>query len=221
MGAMTTADVPPTVLGLNPFEPGFFDDPYVQYRALREQAPIHKSDLGPWLITRWADVHTLLRKPGTSVEERNISGLEGTNRRTRLAEAAGIEGGEWQRSVAILNIDPPDHTRIRKLVSKAFTPRAVEQIRARAGELTDEILDDLATREGPVDLISELAFPLPFQVISEMLGMPEGDRLQLRSWSHTLTQVLDPLLVMQNGKAILEASGHMRRVVAEAIAWKR
>jgi cytochrome P450 len=221
MAAMTTADVPPTVLGLNPFEPGFFDDPYVQYRALREQAPIHKSELGPWLITRWADVHTLLRKPGTSVEERNISGLEGTNRRTRLAEAAGIEGGEWQRSVAILNIDPPDHTRIRKLVSKAFTPRAVEQIRHRAGELVEEILDDLATREGPVDLISELAFPLPFQVISEMLGMPEGDRLQLRSWSHTLTQVLDPLLVMQNGKAILEASGHMRRVVNEAIAWKR
>ncbi|MCU1355123.1 MAG: putative cytochrome hydroxylase [Acidimicrobiales bacterium] len=215
---MSADDVPRTVLGLNPFEPGFYEDPYVQYAALREQDPIHKSALGPWLITRWDDVHALLRKPGTSVEERNIE-MEGPSRRERLGDLAGT--GTWQRSLAILNIDPPDHTRIRRLVSKAFTPRAVERIRLRAGELVDDILDDLATREGPVDLISELAFPLPFQVISEMLGMPEGDRLQLRAWSHTITQVLDPLLVLQHGAEIVEASGHMRGVLAEAIAWKR
>src|SRR3954447_15920235 len=129
MGAMTTADVPPTVLGLNPFEPGFFDDPYVQYRALREQARIHKSELGPWLITRWADVHTMLRKPGTSVEDRNIA-MEGPSRREQMNEKRAAQGAPpIERSLAILNIDPPDHTRIRRLVSKAFTPRAVERIR--------------------------------------------------------------------------------------------
>lgn len=211
---------PPSVIGLNPFEPGFFDNPYAQYASIRAADPIHKSALGPWLITRWADVHTLLRKPGTSVEERNIV-MDGPTRREQLQELRAGNGPGIERSLAILNTDPPDHTRIRKLVSKAFTPRAVERIRARAGELVDEILDDLATREEPVDLISELAFPLPFTVISEMLGMPEGDRIQLRTWSHTITQVLDPLLVMQHGEEILEAAGHMRGVIAEAIAWKR
>lgn len=203
--------------GLNPFEPGYYDDPYRQYAQLREHDPVHRSELGPWLITRWADVHTVLRRPGTSVDERNLP--EGRRRRDRLVE---VDPKRAERaSHAILNIDPPDHTRLRKLVSKAFTPRAVERIRARTAEITDEILADLATRDEPVDLIAELAFPLPFQVISELLGMPEGDREQLRTWSHTLTQVLDPLLVMSNTEAIVEASDRMVEVVTAAIEWKR
>lgn len=203
--------------GLNPFEPGYYDDPYRQYARLREHEPVHRSDLGPWLITRWADVHTVLRRPGTSVDERNLP--EGRRRHDRLVE---VDPKRAERaSHAILNIDPPDHTRLRKLVSKAFTPRAVERIRARTAELTDEILDDLARRHEPVDLIADLAFPLPFQVISELLGMPEGDRDQLRAWSHTLTQVLDPLLVMEHAEAIVEASDRMVEVVTAAIAWKR
>jgi len=203
--------------GLNPFEPGYYDDPYRQYAQLREHDPVHRSDLGPWLITRWADVHTVLRRPGTSVDERNLP--EGRRRRDRLVELDPKRAD--RASHAILNIDPPDHTRLRKLVSKAFTPRAVERIRARTAELTDEILDDLARRNEPVDLIADLAFPLPFQVISELLGMPEGDRDQLRAWSHTLTQVLDPLLVMEHAEAIVEASDRMVEVVTAAIAWKR
>lgn len=216
-----SSDAPAEVIGLNPFEPGFFDHPYAQYASIRTHDPIHRTALGPWLITRWADVHTLLRTPGTSVEDRNVV-MEGQSRRERLAEARAEQGMTGSdRSLAILNIDPPDHTRIRRLVSKAFTPRAVERIRARAGELVDEILDDLGDRTEPVDLIGELAFPLPFTVITEMLGMPEGDRLQLRTWSHTITQILDPLLVMNNTDAIVEAAGHMRGVIAEAIEWKR
>jgi cytochrome P450 len=212
---------PTSVIGLNPFEPGFYDNPYAQYAAIRSTDPIQKSAIGPWLITRWADVHTMLRKPGTSVEERNVT-MDGPTRRERMNELRAANGGSpIERSLAILNIDPPDHTRIRRLVSKAFTPRAVERIRDRAGALTDEILDDLAGRDEPVDLISELAFPLPFTVISEMLGMPEGDRIQLRSWSHTITQVLDPLLAMEHGEAIIEASINMRHVLTDAIEWKR
>jgi cytochrome P450 len=212
------ADAPPTVIGLNPFEPGFYDNPYRQYAEVQASRPIHKSEIGPWLVTRWEDVHTVLRKPGTSVEERNIA-HEGPSRREQLADL--VEGREPRSSRAILNIDPPDHTRIRRLVSKAFTPRAVEQIRARTGEMVDDILDDLATREGPVDLISELAFPLPFAVISEMLGMPEGDRDQLRTWSHLVTQFLDPILAFKNAEAIFAASDNMWAVVNEAIAWKK
>ena len=212
-----STDVPPdTVLGLDPFEPGYYDDPYRQYAALRENDPIHKSAFGPWLVTQWSDVHAILRRPGMSVEDDNIAG---DSRRQRLAEL--VEGREVRKSQAILNIDPPDHTRIRRLVSKAFTPRAVERIRSRAGDLVEEILDDLATREEPVDLVGELAFPLPFTVISEMLGMPDGDRAQLRTWSHTVTQVLDPILAMQHTAEIFEAIDHMRQVVTDAIAWKR
>jgi cytochrome P450 len=213
---------PTTVIGLNPFEPGFYDDPYAQYAAIREADAISQTALGPWLITRWADVHTLLRTPGTSVEDRNIA-FEGPSRREQMNERRAAQGAPpIERSLAILNIDPPDHTRIRKLVAKAFTPRAVERIRATAGEQVDVILDDLAGRGEPVDLIGELAFPLPFAVINDMLGMPEGgDTLQLRSWSHTITQVLDPLLAMQHPDEIIEASVNMRGVIAEAIAWKR
>jgi cytochrome P450 len=207
-----------TVFGLDPFAPGYFEDPYGQYAALRTNEPIHHSAYGAWLITRWDDVHTLLRRPGTSVDDRNIAGAAST-RRQQLAATAGRTSTRGSRS--ILNLDPPDHTRLRKLVSKAFTPRAVERIRARTGELTDEILDGLATTDGPVDLIAELAFPLPFTVISELLGMPEGDRTQLREWSHTITKILDPLLAMQHADAIFEASDHMYAQVREAIEWKR
>ncbi|MCU1496801.1 MAG: cytochrome [Acidimicrobiales bacterium] len=203
--------------GLDPFAPGFFENPYLQYTELRDHDPLHHSVFGTWMVTRWDDVHALLRKPGTSVEDRNTT--DGETRREQLAALAGDRPVRGSR--AILNIDPPDHTRLRKLVSKAFTPRAVEAIRHRAGELVDEILDDLATRTGPVDVVAELAFPLPFTVISEMLGMPDGDRDQLRAWSHTVTQILDPVLALQHAAAIFDASDHMREVVAEAIAWKR
>jgi cytochrome P450 len=216
-----TQDAPTEVLGLNPFEPGFFADPYAQYAAVRSANPIHRSPMGPWLITRWEDVHALLRTPGTSVEERNIA--SGGNRQDAFAAARAERGLEHQRSLAILNIDPPDHTRIRRLVSKAFTPRAVERVRVRAGELVDAILDELGERGGePVDLIAELAFPLPFAVINDMLGLPSGgDAEHLRELSHTITQALDPILLMQNTDAILDASIEMRGIIAEAIAWKR
>lgn len=219
MDDMTEQHTEP-VGGLDPFAPGFYENPYAQYTGLRDHDPVHHSVFGTWMVTRWDDVHALLRKPGTSVEDRNIVD-DGPTRRQQLADL--VEGRKVRRSLAILNIDPPDHTRLRKLVSKAFTPRAVERIRDRAGVLVDEILDDLDERsgDGPVDLISELAFPLPFTVISEMLGMPEGDRAQLREWSHTVTQVLDPILAFQHAEAIFDAIDHMNAVVAEAIAWKR
>ena len=213
-----TVEEPPTVIGLNPFEPGFYDDPYRQYASIREHEAVHRTAMGAWLVTRWEDVHAVLRRPGTSVQESNIEYV-GPTRAERFGEH--LEGREDRGRKAILNIDPPDHTRLRKLVSKAFTPKAVEAIRARAGELTDQILDDLAERDEPVDLIGELAFPLPFSVISEMLGMPDGDRDQLRTWSHTITQILDPLLAVSNTEAIMAASDRMHEVVTEAIAWKR
>ncbi len=216
MGEEIGTDTAP-LPGLDPFAPGFYEDPYPQYAAIREAAPVQRTAFGPWLVTRWETVHQLLRDPTTSVEDRNAT----TPRRdAAFVEAAGERAQRGTR--AILNIDPPDHTRLRRLVSKAFTPRTVERLRPRIEALVDELLDSVVARgDGHLDAIADLAFPLPFAVISEMLGMPEGDRDALRHWSHTLTQALDPVLALANAEAIFDASDHMTEVVTAAIAWKR
>jgi len=126
----------------------------------------------------------------------------------------------------MLLLDPPDHTRIRRLVASAFTVRSVDRLRPRVEALADELLDDIAASAAtsggaPVDLMSAFAFPLPFQVITELLGMPEGDRDQLRALSHTITQSLEPMLDEATLRATLAASDEMHRHVLDAIEWKR
>ena len=207
----------PLSSGLNPFAPGFYDDPYAQYRQLRETEPVHHSPLGLWFLSRWADCHQVLRLPGTSVDERNSVIQE---RNDALEEAAGGRG--VRRTQSILGTDPPDHTRIRKLVSKAFTPRTISRLEGRVAEVADERLDAAAAQGGPVDLIAGLAFPLPFQVIHEMLGMPdtvEADRL--RSLSQTVTQVLDPVLAMLHTDEIFAAGEELGGIIADSVRWKR
>jgi cytochrome P450 len=220
--ALPTAPPPieegqPLDSGLNPFAPGFFDDPYQQYRNLRETDPVHHSPIGMWFLSRWEDCHAVLRQPGTSVNESN-SLIQA--RQEALAGAAADAG--VRRSRSILGTDPPDHTRIRRLVSKAFTPRTVSRLEDRVSTLVDELLDDAVARGGEIDLISDLAFPLPFQVIHEMLGMPDTtDGTRLRSLSQTVTQVLDPVLAMTKTAEIVAASGELAIIINEAIAWKR
>src|SRR6266545_838268 len=104
----------------NPFEPGFTEDPYPQYEALRNADPVHASPLGVWLLFAYDDIHRVLREPGWSAEERNAHPTP----LTELATAAKAEGTDREfGGRAMLNRDPPDHTRLRRLVSKAFTPR--------------------------------------------------------------------------------------------------
>lgn len=209
---MTTAD---QELFLNPYEPGFFDDPYDQYRRLRELRPVHQSPLGPWTLTRYADCSRLLRDPTLSVEEQHSA----YNGRDAMFEAVGVERRN-RGSRAILNIDPPDHTRIRRLVSKAFTPRRVEALTPRVQALVDGMLDDVEER-GEMDVIADLAFPLPFAVISEMLGMPHADSALLREWSHTLVTSLEPLTSPDEIPKMMDASDNMVAHVDAAIEWKR
>jgi cytochrome P450 len=120
----------------------------------------------------------------------------------------------------MLNIDPPDHTRLRRLVSKAFTPKMVNGLRPRIQTLVDDALDTMAARDD-ADVIGDLAFPLPFTVISEMLGMPEGNRDEVRGWSHTLTKTLDPILTPEEVQASLTAADKMQAHVQDVLAWKR
>jgi cytochrome P450 len=199
----------------NPFEPGFFDDPYRQYAALREHDPVHRSPLEVWVLFRYDDIVRTLRDPSLSVQVDNATP---TARMKMFAEQAP---GEVERgSHAMLNIDPPDHTRLRRLVSKAFTPKMVNELRPRIQTLVDDALDTMAARR-EADVIGDLAFPLPFTVISEMLGMPDGNRDEVRGWSHTLTKTLDPILSPEDVQASLAAADNMMGHIQSVLAWKR
>jgi cytochrome P450 len=200
----------------NPFEPGFFDDPYPQYAALREHDPVHRSPLEVWVLFRYDDIVGVLRDSSLSVQVDNATP---TARMQMFAEQAPAEAQE-RGAHSILNVDPPDHTRLRRLVSKAFTPKMVHELRPRIQVLVDDALDAMAAR-GEGDVIGDLAFPLPFTVISEMLGMPDGNRDEVRGWSHTLTKTLDPILSPEEVQAALAAADNMLRHVQDVLAWKR
>jgi cytochrome P450 len=206
----------PEPVSFNPFEPGFFDDPYRQYALLRDRDPVHHSPLEVWILFRYDDVVRVLRDPSLSVQ---IDNAAPTARTRMFLEQAPAEAQE-RGAHSILNIDPPDHTRLRRLVSKAFTPKTVQGLRPRIEVLVDEALDAMAVR-GHADVISDLAFPLPFTVISEMLGMPESNRDEVRGWSHTLTKTLDPILTPEEVQAALAAADNMLAHVQHVLAWKR
>jgi len=205
---------PPAVF-FNPFSPGFTDDPYPHYAQLREQAPVHEHPLGYWVLTRYADVSLLLRS-ANSVEERHLG--PGTLR--EINQTTHGDGARRMRGLSMLDQDPPDHTRLRRLVSKAFTPRSVAALEPRVRTLVDQTLDRMAGA-AEVDLVADLAFPLPFAVISELLGMPELDHVRLRELTGTVVRssepVVDPQLLSENATANDELSTIMR----EVIAWKR
>jgi cytochrome P450 len=207
--------MPPPVF--DPFAPGFTDDPYPQYAALRGGAPAGRHPLGFWLLTRYEDVSGLLRA-GMSVEDGSITDRELIELRKQLY---GEEAR--RRGISMLDRDPPDHTRLRRLVSKAFTPRAVEALRPRIAGLVDEMLD-AAERQGPrggVDLVDALAFPLPFAVIAEMLGTPPADHERIRQLSGTLVRSLEPVNDPDMVAAIAAADAELTQIAAEMIAWKR
>ncbi|MGQ0824545.1 MAG: cytochrome P450 [Actinomycetota bacterium] len=205
---------------LNPFEPDFFKDPYSQYRAVREQDPVHLSPIGAWALFRYEDVHRVLRDPHLSVEERNTT-LTPPPLPPDLQ--AQLEVREARGSHTMLNLDPPDHHRLRRLVSKVFTPRTVEKLRPRVRQLVDECLEDVAARgTGEIDVIGDLAFPLPFTVISEMLGIPEFvDRAELREWSGAIVKQFDPILTEDEIRAAFSAGDRFWELMNEVIEWKR
>jgi cytochrome P450 len=220
---MTTSETPDTGYlppMLNPFEPGFFDNPYAQYQLVREQDPVHLSPLGIWALFRYEDIYRVLRDPSLSVEERHLS--ERFTSPDAELQAMFEERGEGGTHT-MLNLDPPDHHRLRRLVSKVFTPRMIEELHPRVEELVDERLNAVEARgTGEMDLIADLAFPLPFVVISEMLGMPEGgDRAQLREWSGAVVKTFDPINTREETLAAFAAIDNIVAYIDETVAWKR
>jgi cytochrome P450 len=155
-------------------------DPYPIYGRLRAEDPIHWSEvLGGWVLTRYDDVLSTLRAPGAySSSGRFVTALAHlpTGVRTQLRPL------EDHFSVGLISADPPDHSRLRKLVNLAFTPRAADALRPRIQALVDDLLD-VAQERGELDIIRDLAYPLPATVIAEMMGVPTHDRDQFKRWS--------------------------------------
>ncbi|UCE87991.1 MAG: cytochrome P450 [Deltaproteobacteria bacterium] len=179
----------------------FRADPYAVYRRLRERDPIHRSRAAAgWVLSRHADILEVLRDERFSADDRNFERYPEMRAR---AIRDGLADPDRQETPVMLRSDPPDHTRLRGLVSKAFTPRAVEKLRPRIEAIAEELLDGLASR-GAFDVIEDFAVPLPVTVIAEMLGIPTADRATFKRWSDILVGFLDP--IASPGPEILRAT---------------
>ncbi|MFJ8154144.1 cytochrome P450 [Streptomyces sp. NPDC094468] len=178
MDVSTTPSAPAAV---DPAE--LFADPYAVYARLREAGPVHRftgtDGLPAWLVTRYDDVRQALADPRLSLDKAHAKpgGYRG------LALPPALDAN-------LLNMDPPDHTRIRRLVSQAFTPRRIVRLREPVRRTADALLDAVAPL-GRADLIADYAAPLPIAVICELLGVAEDDRPDFRSWTDALV-VPDP-----------------------------
>jgi cytochrome P450 len=204
------------MVGFNPFEPGYVENPYRQFAQLREHDPVHLTPFGVWYVSRYDDVVRLMRDPSLSVEDSNAKPTMLTAMRQ---EVLGEDRGR-ERFQSMLDRDPPDHTRLRRLVSRAFTPRRIGELRGRVQELVDAKLAP-AAEAGAMELVGDLAFPLPFEVISEMLGLPDTDREQIRAWSGVVVRGLEPVADPELLLAIEEAGTNLSGLVSELIEWKR
>ncbi|AEH10341.1 cytochrome P450 [Candidatus Protofrankia datiscae] len=199
----------------NPFTDGFTNDPYPYYAELRDAAPAHEHPLGFWILSRYEDVSKLQRS-GHSVDERYLTRLPRWKSDSRTL---GKEN-RLMRGLAVLDQDPPNHTRLRGLVSKAFTRRAVDALEPRIATLVDRALDRIA-EAGRADLVAELAFPLPFTVISEMLGIPVVEHTRIRALTGTLVRALEPLADPGLQAEIRAANHELMGIVRELTDWKR
>ena len=204
------ADAQPVLV--DPFEPRFVEDPYPYYRLLRHEAPLYKppSFQSLW-ATRYPDVRMILtdrrfqKQPPFEYE----------------AEKFPPEYSELERIPdSMLFLDPPDHTRLRSLVARAFTPRTVDTMRTKIEEIAKELLDE-ASRKAEVDLVSEFAFPLPASVIAELLGVPRSDRDRVRRWSYYVAASIDAVLAAREQENILKANLEMLHYFEDLISERR
>jgi cytochrome P450 len=183
----------------------FRENPYPLYQRLLSSAPVQWNDLlGAWTLVRYADVVANLSDPRFSANR---------------TKQAAPDPAEYDFAKSMLVSDPPDHTRLRALVSKAFTPRMVEQLRPRIIVIVGELLERMARREGPVDLIADLAYPLPVVVIAELLGVPAEDRVRFQEWSAVMAASLDPLVSAELANQVTIARdwlhAYLRGIIAE------
>jgi len=187
----------------NPLTPEFHANPYPFYQRMRETDPVHLSPLGLWVLTRYDDCVTSLRDPRFGRD-----GFEAI-----LSAQYGEESETGRLPRSMLFRDPPDHTRLRSLVNRAFMPRVIEGMRGQIQAVVDRLLDQVA-RRGHMDVIADLAYPLPVTVICDMLGVPVGDHEQMRDWSSDIIRSLDAIGIPSDD-SVVERGRVGRRGIAD------
>jgi cytochrome P450 len=192
----------------NPLAEGFADSPYEQYARLRDADPVHYSDLlWGWVVTRFDDVSQLLRDPTISSDIHNATPSPLTEHElARLAEQA-------RASRTVVLMDDPDHTRIRKLMAKPFRPREIDELResitARVARALDHLRDTRGDGRVEIDLVGDFAYPLPVEVFSEMLGVPDEDQPRFRYWTQCVARSIDPILTPEEREECLAGLDEM------------
>lgn len=197
-------------IGLDFDSPEFLADPYPLYQRLRAADPVHLSPWGDWYLTRYADVTMALSDPRFCRE--SPGGPNPLSSEQREPTALDRMMTMW-----MIYRDPPGHTRLRGLVNKAFTPQMVEGLRPRIESIVGDLLDDVRDA-GSMDIIADLAYPLPVIVISEMLGVPVADRGRLKGWSHRLAEALDTGVTEDLARGVpvtVELTAYFRELAAE------
>ena len=178
--------VSPVLLEL--FEPANRANPYPLYKRYRETEPMHFSEMGVWTLTRYDDILAVLRDDRFSVDPRNATEIE----RFFPASDDTPRPFEQMAGLILLFTDPPDHTRMRNLVNKAFTRRVVEELRPHVQDIVNDLLDQVEGK-GEMDVISDFAFQLPALVICELMGVPVEDRDKFHGMSADIAPILDPI----------------------------
>lgn len=185
----------------------FLDDPYPIYAALRSHDPVHRLPDGAYFLTRYADVMAVYR-------DRRFS----SDKKAEFGPKYGDTPLYKHHTTSLVFNDPPLHTRVRKLLSPAFTPRALTVLEPRFVELVDGLLDD-AAGNGTMDLIGDFASALPVEIIGDMLGVPRADRGPLRGWSLAILGALEPVLSEEaearGNDAVTEFSDYLAELVAD------
>jgi cytochrome P450 len=203
-------------MAYDPWSPDFVADPYPAYARLREESPaFFHEPTRQWVISRHEDVSALLRSRALGRSYLHTASHEEFG---QLAEPEFLRPFWDLIRAGMLDVEPPTHTRLRRLVSKAFTPRMVEGLRPMVRRLAEELVGAMAAKGGG-DLLAEVAEPLPVGVIAEMLGVPPGDRHLLRPWSADICGMyeLNPSEETQRiaVRAAVEFSGYLRELARE------
>lgn len=179
-------------------------NPYPTYQRLRERDPVHRMRLvNAWVLTRYEDVQAVLQ------DHHRFSNQE-----------AGAGDREYTKDRSMLDLDPPDHTRLRSLVSKAFTPRSVAALGPRIEKIVEGLLDEVSG-EDRFDLIDSFAFPLPIIVIAEMLGVPAEDLDRFKDWSNDIVLSLEPILTREQRERFRRSEQELYEYFEGIIALRR
>ncbi|GAA2602533.1 cytochrome P450 [Streptomyces roseoviolaceus] len=205
-------------LAFDPWDPAFLADPYPAYAELRAKGRVHYYEpTNQWLVPHHADVSALLRdrRLGRTYQHRFTHEEFG-----RTAPPQEHEPFHTLNDHGMLDLEPPDHTRIRRLVSKAFTPRTVERLKPYVRRLADDLASALVTAGGG-DLLKDVAEPLPVAVIAEMLGIPESDRAPLRPWSADICGMYELNPSEETAAKAVRASAEFSDYLRELIAARR